>query len=112
MTLSFASIDRCRNCATVLMSKYYQQWNMQVFRTVLKTTQFGIRSHIARHAHNKQIPKALIKYDFWWDPGIGATQNLGVWVLPGSQFPLTVDSLVWMLVTVLRVVSIPRLQFR
>src|SRR6267142_1234671 len=112
MTLSFASFDRCGNCAAVLMSKYYQQWNMQVFRTVFKTTQLGIRSHIARHSHNKQIPKTLIKYKFRWDPGIGATQNLGVWILPENQLLLTVGSQVWMLITVLHVTSVSRLQFR
>src|SRR5262245_15717629 len=106
MPIGLASLDCCRNCAATLMTENDEQWHMQVFSSIFQATKFGIGNHVSRHAHDKQVPKALVKDNFRRHPGVSATQDFRVWVLPGSQLPQTRRGLVRMLVVMRDVVSV------
>ena len=58
-----------------------------------------------------EVPETLIENHFRRDPGIRATQDLRVWVLPGYQLPLAVQVLVRVLVAMGNMMRVSRAQF-
>src|SRR5262245_59344269 len=96
----FASLDCCGNRAAMLMAQNDEQWYMQVLSSIFQAAKFGIRYDVSRYAHNKQIPKALIKENLRRYSGIRATQDFGMRMLTRSQLPQPRRSLVRMRVPV------------
>ena len=77
MATGFATLDRCLNGPTSLVTENDNQPNTKVLCGVFDTPENGIIHNIARYPYDKNIAHALVKNDFGRDPGIGTPKNNG-----------------------------------
>jgi len=111
MSFCWTTFQRCSYGTAILMTNYYKQGNMEMFRPVFKTCQFGVHGDVPCDSHDEQVSEALIENDLWGHARIRTTQNLGVWMLARGQFFLPSCTLMRMLMPMVSVARIAGLQF-